>query len=173
LGIQQYPTLTKILELAAPPTDPEIRHKALRYFINDFERKYSRNYNPAEINIAFLPCLDDTYAIPYECFINPECTVMGFKAINRDFQYQVGKLGVRFHPSREELLSKLLQNLPRDEIIAEKIFEYLASRQTEFTHTDLIGLANFNFIPIRNQRNEIVLVNPCKCFFKVQEEYVS
>ncbi|PKC61018.1 hypothetical protein RhiirA1_488641 [Rhizophagus irregularis] len=169
LGIQQFPTLRKILELAAPPSDSEIRCKALRYFIINFERIYSRNYRAAEINVEFLPCLNDTYAIPLECFINPECTVMGFKVINRDLQHQVGKLGVRQHPYREELLNELWQNPPRDEINAEKIFEYLATRQSDFNRSDWNGLANFDFIPI-HQSNGIFFARPCKCFFKVQDE---
>ncbi|CAB4431331.1 unnamed protein product [Rhizophagus irregularis] len=170
LGIQQCPTITKILELAAPTTYSDIRYKALRYFINNFDRKYYRNYYAAEINVAFLPCLHDNYAKPLECFINPECTVMSFKVINRGLQHQVGKLGVRQNPNREELLSKLLQNLPRDEINAEKIFGYLSSRQADFNHSDWNKLANFDFIPIRNQSNGIFLTRPCKCFFKFQDE---
>ncbi|RGB36391.1 hypothetical protein C1646_758117 [Rhizophagus diaphanus] len=170
LGIQQYPTIAKILELAAPTTYSDIRYKALRYFINNFDRKYYRNYYADEINVAFLPCLHDNYAKPLECFINPECTVMSFKVINRDLQNQVGKLGVRQHPNREELLSKLLQNPPRDVVNAEKFFGYLASRQTDFNHSDWNRLVNFNFIPIRNQSNEIILTSPCKCFFKFQDE---
>ncbi|GBB83158.1 hypothetical protein RclHR1_00010040 [Rhizophagus clarus] len=170
LGIQQYPTLTTILKLAAPPTHSEIRNKALIYFINNFEKKYARSYFATEINIAFLPCLYDNYAKPSECFINSECTIMNFKVINRDYQYHVGKLGVRQHPNHEELLIKLLQNPPRDEDNAEKIFEYLASRQTEFTRADLNRLTYFNFIPIRNQHNEIILTYPSRCFFNVREE---
>ncbi|GBC47128.1 uncharacterized protein OCT59_002225 [Rhizophagus irregularis] len=170
LGIQQFPTLTKILELAASPSDSEIRYKALRYFINHFDRTYSRIYHPAEVNVEFLPCLHDNYAKPLECFINPECTVMGFKVINGELQYQVGKLGVRQHPYREELLNELLQNPPRDVVNAEKIFEYLATRQTDFNRSDLNRLANFDFIPIRNQSDGIFLTRPCKCFFKVQDE---
>ncbi|GES95293.1 hypothetical protein GLOIN_2v1834046 [Rhizophagus clarus] len=169
LGIQLCPTLTTILTLAAPPTDSEIRNKALKYFMYNFERKYFRSYYP-EINFAFLPCLNDNYAKPLECFINPECMVMNFKVINKDYQHHVGKLGVRQNPNREELLNKLLRNPPRDEENAEKIFEYLASRQTDFTFTDLNRLAKFDFIPIRKQHNEIIFTSPCKCFFKVREE---
>ena len=70
LGLQEYPTLKKILELAAPPTDPKIRGKALRYFIDNFKEKYSKDYNPHNIKIAFLPCTDPkVYATPSECFI--------------------------------------------------------------------------------------------------------
>ncbi|GBB91210.1 hypothetical protein RclHR1_01840007 [Rhizophagus clarus] len=170
LGIQSYPKLKKILELAAHPADSDIRYKALKYFMNNFDKKYSKNYYASEIGIAFLPCLNNNYAKPLECYINPECTAMNFKVIRQDLRHQVGKFGVRQHPSREELLNKLLQNPPQDEDNAEEIFEYLASQITVFNRSDWNRLSKSNFIPARNQRGEVILTNSYKCFFKVQDE---
>ena len=171
--MREYPTLKKILELATPPTDPKIRSKALKYFIENFKEKYSKNYNPSEINIALLPCLDPSiYAKPSECFINPECTIMKFQAIHQELRFQAEQFGVRQHPSREKLLNRLIEDPPRDENKAKAIFEYLASRQGDFIHSDCIFLADLKFIPIRvkSQPNVIDLTNPRSYFFKGQEE---
>src|SRR5436190_24274774 len=99
LGLQEYPTLEKILELAASSTnDDAIRSRALKYFIENFEEKYSLSYT-ANVNVAFLPCLDNNnYAKPLECFIDPECKIMDFQVIRQDLQHQVGRLGVCQHP---------------------------------------------------------------------------
>src|SRR3954467_5160713 len=106
LGVQEYPKLVKILELAASPTDARIRELALKYFIDNFERKYSQNYNP-NVNIAFLPCSDpDVYARPSDCYINLECRIMKFKAIHQDYlRFHVEQFGVCQNPNREKLLN--------------------------------------------------------------------
>ncbi|CAG8779455.1 9204_t:CDS:2, partial [Rhizophagus irregularis] len=67
------PNLEKILNLAAPPTDLKLRTMALKYFIDNFDRKYVGVYNPGMVNIAFLPCSNsNAYARPLDCFINDE-----------------------------------------------------------------------------------------------------
>ncbi|GES82823.1 hypothetical protein GLOIN_2v1661590 [Rhizophagus clarus] len=176
LGLREYPALKKILELAAPPTDPKIRGKALKYFIENFKEKYSKNYNPSEINIAFLPCSDPTiFEKPTGCYINPDCMIMNFKAIHQDLRYQAEQFGVRQHPSRDKLLSRLIEDPPRNENKAKEVFEYLASRQGDFNHSDWNKLVDLRFIPIRSktQPNEIVLTDPRSCFFKGQEESLN
>ncbi|RIA98223.1 hypothetical protein C1645_813106 [Glomus cerebriforme] len=58
LGLREYPTLKKILKLAALPTDSKIREKALKYFIDNFQRRYYTYYKQTEVDIAFLSCSD-------------------------------------------------------------------------------------------------------------------
>ncbi|PKY20923.1 hypothetical protein RhiirB3_470054 [Rhizophagus irregularis] len=171
LGLQEYPTLMKILELAANHSNLKIRSKALRYFINNFEEKYSGDYDP-QVDIAFLPCSNrGTYAKPSECYISSECTIMKFNAVSQDLRFQVERFGVRQHPSREELLKRLNEEPPRHENKAKTIFEYLASRQTVFTDDDFKSLTDLKFIPIKkNSRAKITLASPRNCFFSVQEE---
>jgi hypothetical protein len=169
LGLKEYPTLEKILELATPSTNTQIHNKALKYFIDHFEERYSRDYNPTEVNVAFLPCSDpNIYAKPSECFINPECKIMKFQVIRQDLRFQVEKLGVHQNPDRERLLNSLTQDPPQDENNAKIIFEYLASQQTCFTYSDCKMLADFKFIPVRNGDQH--LNSPNNCFLKLQDE---
>ncbi|CAB4474438.1 hypothetical protein RhiirA5_500084 [Rhizophagus irregularis] len=172
LGLQEYPKLGKILELAAPSTDSKIRSEALKYFIDNFGDKYFKDYDPAKVGVAFLPCSDpEIYAKPSECFINPECKIMEFRVIRQDLRFQVGKLGVSQNPNREKLLNRLTQDPPQDEYNAKKIFEYLASQQTHFTDSDLKMLSNFKFIPIKNETQP--LASPCSCYLTTQDEILK
>ena len=173
MGLHEYPILTKILELAAPPTDLKIRERALKYFIDNFKEKYSKDYNSDYVKVDFLPCLDpNIYAKPSECFINPECTVMNFKVIRQDLRFYVERFGVCQHPSSEKLLSRLIEDPPQDENDARKIFEYLHSQQGGFTPFNWSHLTNLKFIPIRdkNRPYSILHTNPRSCFFESQEE---
>ncbi|CAB5390281.1 unnamed protein product [Rhizophagus irregularis] len=174
LGLREYPTLKTILELAAPPTDPKIRSKAFEYFIDNFDKNYLKEYSPATVNNAFLPCSDqNTYAKPSECFINLECKIMKFKVIRQDLRYRVEKLGVHQDPSRETIINELkkLSRYVQYGDDAKKIFEYLASRKKDFIRSDFDQLAKFDFIPLRNKTkiNEIILFNPRSVYFEVQE----
>ena len=123
LGLREYPTLEKIMELAAHPTDLKIRNEALKYFIRNFEVKYSQNYNQTKVDVAFLPCsFTNNYAKPSECFINPECKIMKFQTVRQDLRFQVRKFGVRPHPSSEKLLERLKEDQLQDENKAKKVF---------------------------------------------------
>ena len=173
MGLREYPILEKILELAAHPTDPIIREKALKYFIDNFNDKYRKDYNDQMfIKIAFLPCSNDTYAKPLECFIDPECTIMKFRAIRQDLRFEVEKLGVRQGPSHFELKNSLIENPPRDEE-AREIFEYMASRNvTGSRHEFYDDLANHKFIPVPNKirPDAITYTSPNSCFFIEEQE---
>ena len=167
----EYPNLEKILELS---TQPKICNKALKYFIDNFDDKYSDGYNADAINIAFLPCSEqDIYAKPSECFINSDCAVMGFNVIHQDYRFQAEKLGLHQHPNHKQLFERLIEDAPLTENKAKEIFEYLATRQDEFIESEWNILSNTKFIPTRNkgQPDIIVYKSPRGCFFKGQEMY--
>ncbi|GBB83172.1 hypothetical protein RclHR1_00010054 [Rhizophagus clarus] len=176
LGLREYPTLEKILELAAPPTDLNIRERVLKYFIDNFDKNYNRIYRSDVVNVAFLPCSDpDIYAKPSECFVNLECKIMDFKVIRQDLKFHVGKLGVHQNPNHEQLLNKLKESPPQDKDDAKKIFEYLASQQGSFTDYDWDTLANLKFIPVQDKIRPSIInyTTPNNCFFNIQEEILS
>ena len=93
--------------------------------------------------------------------------IMNFKVIRKDLQYQVGKLGVRQHPGREELLNELLENPPQDEDKAKEVFEYLASLEGDLNSNLLADLKFIKFIPIRDKirPGKIIYISPSDCFF--------
>ncbi|PKY51971.1 hypothetical protein RhiirA4_325988, partial [Rhizophagus irregularis] len=168
LGLQDNPRLSEILRISALHNNIKIRKMALKYFIENFEKKYYFEYDANEINFAFLPCsnFDGIYAKPSECFINPDCAVMGFKVINEEYRNQAKKLDVLRHPGHEKLIERLTKYRPQTIDKAKKIFEYLETRMDEFTESELDTLVDCEFIPTRDNGYQ----SPRDCFFGSQGE---
>ncbi|PKY51815.1 hypothetical protein RhiirA4_494733 [Rhizophagus irregularis] len=168
------PNLEKILNLAAPPNDPKLRATALKYFIDNFDKKYDKYYKPEEINIAFLPCSNsDTCTKPSDCFIDDECKIMGFKIIREDLRFKARDFGVRQNPNREKLIARLTENPPKSENVAKKVFEYLNTQQKSFTDSDWKMLKDFKFIPIQYESLPNKFIKPRECFLKLKEESLN
>ena len=55
LGLQKYPSLPDLLNLAAGP-DVATRELALRYLFDKFATQY-QNYQPGSFDIAFIPAI--------------------------------------------------------------------------------------------------------------------
>ena len=71
LGVRRYPTLGKIIELAASD-EPEVQHSALQYFLSNLETRYG-DYNPDDFaNVAFIPTKSGLLARPNE--VTPTCS---------------------------------------------------------------------------------------------------
>jgi hypothetical protein len=176
VGLREYPRLQKILELVTPPTDPRIRTKAFKYLTDNFIDRYSKDYKPTEINIAFLPCMRKyVYAKPTECYTNPECMIMNFNVIRQNLLYCAVQFGIQSNPSHDKLLKSLVDHPPRNINKAKEIFEYLASQQGNFTPSDWKILGDLNFIPVEDKTkpNAINLTNPHSCFLTpVENGYV-
>ncbi|CAI2168970.1 19326_t:CDS:10, partial [Funneliformis geosporum] len=176
MGLRENPTLETILEyLTLPDSDLTIykKEKALKYFIENFNEKYSKDYNPAKVDFAFLPCSEpNVYAKPLDCFINSQSKIMKFKTIRQDLRFQAEQFGVRQNPSNENLLKSLIEDTPQDKKKAKEIFEYLATQQGSFTYQDWIRLGDLKFIPIQDKicPDTIIHINPNRCFLKVQKD---
>ncbi|CAI2180803.1 12630_t:CDS:2 [Funneliformis geosporum] len=125
LGLREFPKLKTILELAASSSiDQEIREKALKYFIDNFDEKYLGEYYVFEVNVAFLP------------------------SIRQDIQFKVTHLGVRPYPNDKELKKRLIEDPPQDVYKAKEIFEFLALQPA---CSNWYSLKDHNFIPIRDK----------------------
>ncbi|CAG8589024.1 5426_t:CDS:10 [Diversispora eburnea] len=173
LGLREYPPLKTILQLASTNSESNLRENALKYFITNFKEKYVSDYNPHEIKTPFLPCTDPkVFETPMGCFLNFGCTIMKFHAIRSDIRFRAEELGVRQHPTREQLLNRLIQFPPKNDFEAREVFGYLSSQQASFNSSDWEKLSNLAFIPIlaKTQPFQIVHVSPQNCFFKNSEE---
>ncbi|KAG9304270.1 hypothetical protein G9A89_019832 [Geosiphon pyriformis] len=169
LGLLTNPPLKTVLSLASPPSSPEIRSKALHYFLEKLKDKYATIYNPG-VDFPFLPCINkQEYAKPSECFADPACMIMGYRALHQDIRSRAQELGVREHPSRSQLVEKLSKEPPKNEQIAKEVFEYLASRQGHFIGSDWETLGRQRFIPIL--KNKLIeYINPRGCFFNGRDD---
>ncbi|PKY36433.1 hypothetical protein RhiirB3_509023, partial [Rhizophagus irregularis] len=124
------PNLEKILNLASPPTNSKFRVTAIKYFIDNFDKKYAKAYKPEQINIAFIPCSNfDACTKPSDCFTNYKCMIMNFKIIHEDLRSKAGKLGVRQNPNRAKLINRLIESPPSNANVAKEVFDYLNTQQ--------------------------------------------
>ncbi|CAG8586335.1 13835_t:CDS:10, partial [Racocetra persica] len=177
LGLQEYPSLKTILQLATPSTPSNLREKALNYFVKNLKEKYSDEYNPDSVQVGFLPCTNpNVYVKPSECYWSPDCVKMGFNALRQNLSYRAKELGVKQHPDRRLLVNKLISNPPRNYEDAKEIFSYLATRRGDFDHLDCKDLKNISFIPIEDKipPRKFSHYTPKDCFFKnTSEDYVD
>ncbi|RIB30618.1 hypothetical protein C2G38_2152060 [Gigaspora rosea] len=174
LGLQEYPSIQTIFQLAEQSQPLELREKALQYFVKNFKEKYSEIYNANMVDIKFLPCINNIYAKPSECYSNPHCTKMGFNVLRQDLCFLAKEIGVKKYPDHNLLRDKLVQNLPNMDNVKE-IFEfmYFATHESE---SNWKLLQNINFIPIQEKVSsyKITYHKPEECFFKVfNEDYVD
>ncbi|KAI8149845.1 hypothetical protein BJV82DRAFT_2121 [Fennellomyces sp. T-0311] len=165
LGLLATPSATTILTLASPSTnDRQLQMRALHYFI-DNRKQYDDTYRPDQLTIAFLPCSDGkTYALPQDCFTNPEAQVLGFHSLHPDLVCVRDKLGIRENPDANRLIEAFLKSVTMDIDKAKRMFEYMASRMSDIGYQQWPKLRDAKFIPITNQ-----LVQPSQCYFESGE----
>ena len=120
-------------------------------------------YKASKINIGFLPCVGHSInATPSDCFVNPECQIMGFNVLSPDYVSYAADLGVSQDPPIAKLVNKLVNGRLKDVDEAKKVFEYLAKRQGGPVWK---VLGQHNFIPVKDE-----YVNPNSCFLKSDDE---
>ncbi|KAI9567656.1 hypothetical protein HD554DRAFT_2192361 [Boletus coccyginus] len=103
LGIQRYPTLNKIIELAASD-EREIQRSALQYLLSNLETIYNA-YKPEDFaNIAFIPTKSGSLARPNEVFASPVWERLGFKQASETLRRDLSRLGVKDDPSVETII---------------------------------------------------------------------
>ncbi|KAG8814868.1 hypothetical protein FRC17_000941 [Serendipita sp. 399] len=173
LGLQRYPPLGEILRIAAGD-DPAIRKLALDYFLNKYSihREYSE-YKPDKFkDIAFIPAIKpdgkEFLAKHSEVFLEPGCEILGFAVIRSDLKDAAyTKLKLSRHPPKGAASTALIQNPPKTEEQAKKVFEYLANLLGDFDPVSLQQLKDSKIIPAeRTGSTGVTLMKPSECFFK-------
>ncbi|KAN0064579.1 hypothetical protein ACQY0O_002207 [Thecaphora frezii] len=179
LGLRRHPPLEDLLSLASNMADEELRARALHYLIDKYGAVYRSEYSLSKASpYAFVPCKSPEngkrqLCRPTEAFTNPEAEVMGWPVVNSEINVaDVPKLQLRANPTSNQLISRLVNKPTRDEGLARKVFEYLAT-VPEFTLADYSILKTTEFIPIKQQRTAkskegdetMVLVAPVNCYF--------
>ncbi|CAG8602817.1 13358_t:CDS:2 [Acaulospora colombiana] len=92
---------------------------------------------------------------------------MKFHALRQDLRAYAEEFGVRQYPDNKDILERLSKDSPVNERNARGVFEYLATLQSNFSNQEWMTLRLLKFIPAPNNSrpNEIIYVNPRKCFF--------
>ncbi|CAG8561147.1 3105_t:CDS:10 [Paraglomus occultum] len=155
IGLRTYPTLLKILTLAAPPNAPELRRKAIGYFLKKFEIHYKNDYKDT-VNISFLQCADSsTYVTPLDCFANSACGIMGFNVLHKSLLNSATILCVKTDPPKLKLIERLINKPPKNKDAAKKMFEYLATQTGSFEASDWEKLGDAKFVPVEDKKTII------------------
>ncbi|KAJ1972666.1 hypothetical protein H4R35_004548 [Dimargaris xerosporica] len=102
--------------------------------------------DPPPVEALYQP--HTTLASPAECFADKGARVMGFKVLHPDWQMHSRTLGISAHPPVSTVLARLEQSPPCNGVYARGVFEYLASRQAEFSQAHWHKLKSLAFIPI-------------------------
>ncbi|EST08526.1 Protein of unknown function DUF3684 [Kalmanozyma brasiliensis GHG001] len=190
LGLRRYPPMETVLELASTSSNEVLRSKAMAFFFDKFHAHYANQYTLYRAEkYAFVPArLPNENKLvlrkPTEVFTNAEAAVMGFAVAGPEVNLaDLPKLGLRSNPTSAQLIYKLVNAPTKDEALARKIFEYLAT-VPEFSLNDFAQLRGAEFIPVRRNKpsaavdaaaakesssssatGEVVLVAPMNCYF--------
>ncbi|KAG4097577.1 hypothetical protein H8356DRAFT_993004 [Neocallimastix lanati (nom. inval.)] len=175
LGLQEYIPLDILLILIST-CEPKKRLIHLDYFLNNF-KYYAGQYDPSSVSVPFLPCVDsDELALPYECYYDPSCKIMGYKILISHLKLHAEKLGVKAFPSSREIINNLINNPPSIEK-APEIFSFITQRQSEFTITQWNRLKQSRIIPVlidkekKDGKNNTKWVEPYNVYFKGTNQY--
>lgn len=168
LGLITSPPLATLLMLSAPDLNMTterkvIQKRALTWFI-EHVKDYD-NYDVNKIQIKFLPCSDGNYAVPRDCFTNPDVQLLGFQVLHGDLISVRDKLGVCENPPPNRLLQAFISRNELDPTASKKIFEYMASRMGDLSSSHLEQLKTLSFIPVK-ENNIMTLKSPTSCYFE-------
>ncbi|KAI8803502.1 hypothetical protein BJ742DRAFT_828538 [Cladochytrium replicatum] len=177
IGLNAFVPLESLLDIIAKAPSPAQRMKTINYLVDNLRTTYIKSYRPGSVNQAFLPTTDGSLAKPSECFSTPGCAILGFKILVPDLKEVGEKLGVASNPPPRALVSALLSSPPTLSN-AKEIFEYLASRQSDFAPEHWSQLKSSSFIPVQKgkrsdeERNSpVVLAQPTRVYFGSSGSY--
>lgn len=171
LGLRNHPSLADILQLASDGnSSQEKRSQSLKFLIDHFDKYYEKDYHVEKILQPIVPCQGGEYANPRDCYVNPECAILGFKVIVDDMKMFRDKLGIAEDPNAPQLLTAFKKHITKDQALARRIFEYMASR-ISLGQSVWNQLQTLEFIPVRDSRamskeaKSITMMRPTECYF--------
>lgn len=132
LGLKSYIPLQDLLNLISTSSPFSMRPGFFTYFQENFDSIYSKGYDVSNMHTKFLPITGagDVLMTPNECYLEQECSILGFPIVQAPLKSFSTKLGVKPHPDAVSLIKQLKETgrvwKPED---AKSVFTYLASRQ--------------------------------------------
>ncbi|KZT69065.1 hypothetical protein DAEQUDRAFT_751065 [Daedalea quercina L-15889] len=174
LGLQRFPSLSVILELAASP-DQKVRPVALRYFLDSLTTRY-QDYDPSNFSqIAFIPALKSQQpymAKPSEVYASSEWASLGFATVDPSLRADaLLRLKIREHPPTAALVHLLQISPPSNDAVAREWFGVLASRIAEFSPNQLKTLSQMPIVPVTTQgEKQTRMMAPSQCYLRGQTE---
>jgi hypothetical protein len=169
LGLNRFPTVQTLLQIASKPTNPtETRHRALDFFTTYYHTYEYHRTDFSKVKSAFLPCEPVGGKVflcnPADVFSNPAAAVYGFYILEKRFLADAGKFGVKTDPPSSTLTNAIIGKPPVSPAEAREKFAYAAQRVTTFSKSELARLATANIIPVPQKDGKVKYVPPTLCF---------
>ncbi len=173
LGLQPVAPLGVLLErcAAAACSDGE-RTVLLRYFVDNFEKFYSRQYDPKTVQASFIPVtvlrgkspqgslvplLDGSrsacLAKPLECYSDEGMELLGLPVVHRELRPYASLFGVR-HRATSDHMASLLARHAFEPSHADALFSYLSTIVDDFTPDQLHRLHDADFVPLPRKKED-------------------
>jgi hypothetical protein len=174
LGLKSVPSLEELIPLiakAAAEGNIAYRDHVLKYFVsNHFQHGYSVAQT-VETKVPYIPLEGEdpkTVALPSQCFVNGQATVLGFRLLRKDLHPYASRLGVQPNPPILECIDRLVKDPPQTKYRATEIFRYFSTRLNELSGRPLEILQQASFVPVptRNPGSKSLVrhLSPRLCF---------
>ncbi|KAK9366545.1 hypothetical protein V1509DRAFT_235521 [Lipomyces kononenkoae] len=155
IGLNQYPSVQTVINLAATADSPRLRDKALAYFVRFFdENRYRAVYNSRRPT-KFLPATvnkgekkETIIVSPSECYSSSQVDIFDFPVLREDLQVEAWKFGVAMYPPIDMVVKRLTSKPPKTVEQASKMFNYMASKLSDLESRDIAKLRDSEFVPI-------------------------
>ncbi|KAK9486224.1 hypothetical protein V1527DRAFT_451376 [Lipomyces starkeyi] len=178
LGLNQYPTVQTVINLAATANSPQFRDKALSYFVRFFDQNRYRALYNSRLPTKFLPATvmkgekkETIIVAPSECYSSSFVEIFDFPILREDMQVEAWKFGVAMYPPIDMVVQRLTAKPPKTIEQANKMFNYLAGKLSDLGSADITKLRDSEFVPIVAKDGVTVFKHqaPSRIFITPQE----
>ncbi|KAK9234444.1 hypothetical protein V1525DRAFT_391431 [Lipomyces kononenkoae] len=155
IGLNQYPSVQTVINLAATADSPQFRDKALAYFLRYFDENRYRGLYNSRLPTKFLPATvtkgdkkETLIVAPYECYSSSQVEIFEFPVLREELQVEAWKFGVAMYPPIEMVVQRLTAKPPKTVELANKMFNYMAGNLSELGSRDVAKLRDSEFVPV-------------------------
>ncbi|OJD17547.1 hypothetical protein AJ78_02360 [Emergomyces pasteurianus Ep9510] len=184
MGLKSFPSAQEVLQLmawAASADNPELRDKAMSYYITNHVAHGYVNFDASTVNMPYLPVEgQNKLSTPKHCFTNDGATLFGFDLLKRELHPHASKFGVSQHPSLSECIDILVSKPPSSKKEATILFEYFAKRLGDITSPRAQRIGQARIVPISRKisnlsppekSSPVTHIAPRDCYLGESEDY--
>ena len=180
LGLRTVPPVEELIAVmakAGAQNNPDLRDKALTYFLSHHHAHGYGAFDYSKVQIPFLPLENKPgqLAAPGKCYIDEGAVLLGFDVLKRDWVPHAQKFGIPVHPPIHACIDILDRRPPTSHREAKALFSYFAGRLGEIGPPYISRLREMNFVPIvaKNKEKSIVKAHepPSNCFLGESDNY--
>ncbi|KAK9450889.1 uncharacterized protein V1518DRAFT_411963 [Limtongia smithiae] len=171
LGLNKYPAVQTLINIAATASTEDDRNKALNYFVTYYDQNKYRSVYNARQNIKFLPATitrdgnsEAVIVSPNECFTSSSVKLFEFPVLKDDLQVEGWKFGVSMYPPVEYLIDRLISRPPKDNEEAKKMFGFMATNISNLRPKDVAILKDACFVPVVSESGVLKYQSPSNVF---------